>query len=72
MQAHVAKKLSTITQAAEELCVSRRFLYSLPKTTPGLVKLGKSLRMDVEQIRHYFERQTRGEIAANTEGKLHA
>lgn len=66
MQTHVAKKLSTIPQAAEELSVSPRFLYSLPKTTPGLVKLGKSLRVDVEQIRHYFERQTRGEIESNT------
>ena len=59
MKSDVAQKLSTIPQAAEELCVSRRFLYSLPKTTPGLIKLGKSLRIDVRQIRHHFELQTR-------------
>ena len=67
-----AHKLSTIRQAAEQLSVSPRFLYSLPKTTPGLVKFGKSLRVDVEQIRQYFERKTRGEIEFNTDGKTHA
>jgi hypothetical protein len=42
-----------VDQAKKELGVSREFLYKLPLTTPGVHKLGRAKRFDVEKLKEW-------------------
>ncbi|WP_447985041.1 hypothetical protein [Nitrospira sp. Nam74] len=40
-----------VDEATKRLSVSREFLYKLPLSTPGVHKLGRAKRFDVEQLK---------------------
>lgn len=43
--------------AARALGVSKTFLYKLPKGTPGIHRLGRAARFDVEALRSWGRQQ---------------
>ena len=46
-------QLVNVAKAAQELGVSRFFLYKLPKGTPGIYRFGNALRFDVSELRQW-------------------
>jgi excisionase family DNA binding protein len=46
-------ELVPIREAARLLRVSRGYLYRLPRNTPGLYQLGRSIRVDVDEIKDW-------------------
>lgn len=47
----------TVEAAAKELGLSKFTVYRLPKTTPGLYVYGRSLRVNVEELRRWAREQ---------------
>jgi hypothetical protein len=43
-------QLVTVPEAAAKLKISRAFLYGLPVTTPGIYKIGRNTRIDLQEF----------------------
>jgi len=39
-----------VSRAAKELDLSKSYIYHLPPGTPGILRFGRALRVDVEQF----------------------
>ncbi|MDR4485571.1 MAG: hypothetical protein R3B95_20655 [Nitrospirales bacterium] len=47
--------------AARELGLSKFTIYRLPRTTPGIYRYGKALRVNVEELRQWAREQAQNE-----------
>jgi len=45
--------------AAQELGMSKYWIYRLPKDTPGLYQYGRALRVNVEELREWAKEQAK-------------
>ncbi|HBP90934.1 MAG TPA: hypothetical protein PKK23_15765 [Nitrospirales bacterium] len=52
----------TIGVAAKELGLSKFTMYRLPKTTPGLYIYGRSVRVNVEELRQWAREQAQAQV----------
>lgn len=50
----------TVDVAAKELGLSKFTVYRLPKTTPGIYVYGRSLRVNVDEVRRWAREQAQG------------
>ena len=44
------QKLVAVERASQALKVSRGFLYKLPKNTPGVYRVGRTVRICIEEL----------------------
>ncbi len=49
-----------VTRAAKELGISKSFIYHLPPGTPGVLRFGRALRVDVDKFCEWAAQNQQG------------
>lgn len=50
-----------VSQAAKKLGISKSFIYHLPPGTPGILRFGRALRVDIEQFCEWAAQNPQGD-----------